>query len=174
MPGSGKSLISKAALTLNIPVYSCGDVIREEAIKKRLPLTHESLSKIMIEIREENGLGAVIKKLIPKLEKEENEVIVVEGIRSRAEVEELKNHFKSVKVLAVHSPPEVRFERLKMRGREDDPKTYMEFYARDEKELKIGIGEVIALADKVIVNEGLMKNFFLEALNILMEIKKDE
>ncbi|MBS7655132.1 AAA family ATPase [Candidatus Bathyarchaeota archaeon] len=174
MPGSGKSLISKAALTLNIPVYSCGDVIREEAVKKELPLTYESLSKIMIEIREENGLAAVIKKLIPKLKEEKSRVIVVEGIRSRAEVEELKNYFKSVKVLAVHSPPKVRFKRLKMRGREDDPKTYMDFQSRDEKELKIGIGEVIALADKIIINEGLMKNFFLEALNILMEIKKDE
>jgi dephospho-CoA kinase len=174
MPGSGKSLIYKAAFKLNIPVYSCGDIIREEAVKKGLPLTHENLSKIMIEVREENGLAAVVKKLIPKIIEGESEVVVVEGVRSRAEVEELKNHFESVKVLAVHASPEARFKRLKMRGREDDPKTYIEFYARDEKELKLGIGEVIALADKIIINEDLMEKFFLEALNVLKEIKKDE
>jgi len=173
MPGSGKSLISKAAANLNLPVYSCGDVIREEAIKNGLPLTHENLSKIMIKIREKNGEAAVVKKIIPKILMEKNSIVVVEGIRSRAEVEELKKHFK-VKVLAVHSSPKARFERLKMRGREDDPKTYMEFSSRDEKELKLGIGEVIALADKIIVNEGLIETFLFKALNVLKEIKEDE
>ncbi len=174
MPGSGKSLVSKAAINLNLPVYSCGDVIREEAIKKGLSLTHENLSKIMIEIREKNGAAAVVKKLIPKIMMDNKEVAVVEGVRSRAEVEELKKHFKNVKILAIHASPKVRFERLKMRSREDDPKTYEEFSSRDEKELKLGIGEVIALADKMIINEDLIENFFLKALNILKEIKENE
>ena len=100
MPGSGKSLVSKAAINLNLPVYSCGDIIREEAIKKGLSLTHENLSKIMIEIRERNGAAAVVKKLIPKIMMDNKEVAVVEGVRSRAEVEELKKHFKNVKILA--------------------------------------------------------------------------
>lgn len=173
MPGSGKSLISKAAINLNLPVYSCGDVIREEATKNGLSLTHENLSKIMIEIREKNGDAAVVKKIIPKITMEKENMIVVEGIRSKAEVEELKKYF-NVKVLAVHSSPKVRFERLKARRRSDDPKTFMEFSLRDEKELKLGIGEVIALADKMIINEDLIENFFLKALNILKEIKEDE
>ncbi|MBS7657853.1 MAG: AAA family ATPase [Candidatus Bathyarchaeia archaeon] len=173
MPGSGKSLISEAAINLNFPVYSCGDVIREEAIKNNLSLTHENLSKIMIEIRKKNGEAAVVKKIIPKIMNNEGNIIVVEGIRSRAELEELKKYF-NVKVLAVHASPKVRFERLKTRGRSDDPKTYMEFSLRDEKELKLGIGEAIALADKMLINEDSIEKFFYMALNVLKEIERDE
>jgi dephospho-CoA kinase len=43
---------------------------------------------------------------------------------------------------------------LRTRGRSDDPSNWEEFEERDLRELKVGLGEVIALADEMIVNEG--------------------
>ena len=56
-------------------------------------------------------------------------------------------------IVAVHASPRTRFSRLSTRGRRDDPKSWEEFVARDMKELGFGIGDVIALADVMVVNE---------------------
>lgn len=34
MPGSGKSIVAEAARELGLPVYTMGDVVREEALKR--------------------------------------------------------------------------------------------------------------------------------------------
>ncbi len=55
--------------------------------------------------------------------------------------------------MAIHASPKTRFQRLLSRGRSDDPKTWETFYERDNRELNVGLGHVIALADTVVVNE---------------------
>ena len=39
------------------------------------------------------------------------------------------------------------------RGRSDDPKSWEEFADRDARELGVGIGDVIALAQEMLINE---------------------
>jgi len=53
----------------------------------------------------------------------------------------------------------LRFERLKLRQREDDSTDYNVFKKRDEQELNFGIGSVIALSDKIIINESDIESF---------------
>jgi dephospho-CoA kinase len=55
--------------------------------------------------------------------------------------------------VAVHASPRTRCERLISRGRSDDPKNWEEFVERDSRELSVGIGNVIALAEEMLVNE---------------------
>ena len=69
-----------------------------------------------------------------------------------AEVEALRGEHL-VAIVAVHSSPETRYERLVARGRSDDPKSWEEFADRDARELGVGIGDVIALAQEMLVNE---------------------
>jgi len=82
-------------------------------------------------------------------------------VRSLDEIRTFKDAFPEEKIIiiAVHSSPRKRFERLSKRGRSDDPKTWSEFEARDWKELKFGIGSVIALADYLIVNENHISEY---------------
>ncbi|AFK22493.1 dephospho-CoA kinase [Pyrococcus sp. ST04] len=157
MPGSGKGEVAKAFQKRGIPVVSMGDAIREEADRRGIPRTPEGLKHVSLKVREELGPGAVAILTIPKIRKllEIEPVVVIEGVRSPYEVEEFRREFseEEILILAVHSPPKIRFERLRKRGRSDDPKTWEEFVDRDKKELKFGIGEVIALADYMIVND---------------------
>ncbi|MCX8170078.1 MAG: hypothetical protein N3D72_03195, partial [Candidatus Methanomethyliaceae archaeon] len=60
-------------------------------------------------------------------------------------------------LIAIHSSPSTRFKRLIKRGRSDDPKNLEEFITRDMREIKIGIGSVIALADVMFINEGTIE-----------------
>ncbi|MDK2869102.1 MAG: hypothetical protein PWP39_337 [Pyrococcus sp.] len=157
MPGSGKSVVAKEFEKRGIPVVSMGDAIREEAEKRGIPKTPEGLKEVSLKVREELGPGAVAILTVPKVRGllELNPIVVVEGVRSPYEVEEFRKEFKNeeIKVVAIHSSPKSRFQRLLRRQRSDDPKTWEEFVDRDRKELSFGIGEVIALADYIIVNE---------------------
>jgi dephospho-CoA kinase len=56
-------------------------------------------------------------------------------------------------LVAVHASPKRRFSLLKERGRKDDPVSREMFVQRDERELGVGIGRAIALADEIIPNE---------------------
>lgn len=152
MPGSGKAIVSKVASSRGIPVLVCGDVVREETKKRGLAPTPENTGKVMLAIRQEEGPAVVAKRLIPKIASSAAPLLVVEGVRSMAEVEALRRDHL-VAIVAVHSSPETRYERLVARGRSDDPKSWEEFADRDARELGVGIGDVIALAQEMLINE---------------------
>lgn len=152
MPGSGKSLVSKIAASRGIPILVGGDIIREETEKRGLAPTPENMGDVMLALRGEEGLAVVAEKLIPKIASSSSPVVVVEGVRSIAEVDALKKEH-TVAIVAVHASPRTRYERLIRRGRSDDPKNWDEFVERDSRELGVGIGSVIALAEEMLVNE---------------------
>jgi dephospho-CoA kinase len=56
--------------------------------------------------------------------------------------------------IAVHASPETRFQRLFRRKRSDDPQGWESFLQRDMRELSLGLGNVIATADYMTINEG--------------------
>ena len=69
-----------------------------------------------------------------------------------------KENFDNFIILSVFANPALRFERLKNRMREDDSTDYNVFKARDQTELTFGIGDVISLSDKLIINESDMES----------------
>jgi len=162
LPGSGKSVFSKVAEKNSIPVVSLGDVVREEARKRGLDLSAENLGKIATELRQRYGKDIMARRVITKLLYSESPIIVVDGVRSLDEVEYFKKFFDVV-IVAIHTSPKTRFSRLRARGRPDDPRSWSDFRERDERELSLGIGNVIALADFMIVNEEISLSEF-EAL----------
>jgi dephospho-CoA kinase len=165
LPGSGKGVVSRVAKKLGIPIISMGDVIRDEAKKRG-----EKSGDVAVELRKEYGEFVVAERCVETIKKYLNtndssknkimiksKIFMVEGIRSQYEVEIFKKNFKNFKVIAVHSTPKTRYKRLKRRKRPDDSKEKSEFLIRDKRELSFGIGNVIATADYMIINEGPLK-----------------
>ncbi len=83
--------------------------------------------------------------------------VVVDGIRSMAEVEAFRRKCDVI-LVAVDASPERRFELLRERGRRDDPLTYEMFVERDRRELGVGIAKAIALADETVSNQHATQN----------------
>jgi dephospho-CoA kinase len=154
MPGSGKSLVVQSMRDLGYAVVTMGDVIREETAKRGFEPTPQNVGKVMLELRKEGGAGVVADKCIYKIEQNPSQKIVVDGLRSFVEAEVFMQRLPNFILVAVHSAPQVRFERLSTRGRSDDPKTWDVFHERDMRELGVGIGNAIALAERVIINDG--------------------
>ena len=170
LPGAGKAIASSLAKDRSIPVFSCGDVIREEASDRRLLPTPENLGRLMLEMRKEYGPDIMAKRLEPKIKMVQPDLVVVEGLRSLDEVEAFKKVF-NVAILAIHSPPEQRFQRLLKRKRSDDPRNMEEFRERDYRELAVGVGSVIALADNLIVNDSTIEAFKLKLNRFYEEVR---
>ncbi len=152
MPGAGKSLASSVMKDRGIKVFVSGDIIRAEARKKKLKFTRKNLGDLMLKVRKEEGMGAVAKRLIPMVEEVPSRVVVYEGARSIQEVEELRKKYRVVTV-AIQSSGRARFQRLLRRRRSDRPRGWRDFVERDNRELGVGIGKLVALADRTLENE---------------------
>ena len=174
MPGAGKTEAVRFAEQNGCGVIVMGDEVRQEAKKRGLAPTPENLGRLMLELREKEGPAVIARRCIPKIMALPKRVVVVDGVRSLAEVREFRKHFPSFKIIAVHASPEVRFQRLFSRRRSDDPEKWESFIERDLRELEVGLGDIIAVADYMIVNEG-GKEELKDAVNrILRHVMEDE
>ena len=170
MPGSGKGVFRRTVLKLGYPVVTMGDEVREEVKRRNLQPTPENLGKTMLNLRELDGPAAIAKRCVPKVEKATERLVVIDGIRSLLEVEEFKKHFPNFVLVAIHTNPKTRYKRLSRRKRSDDPTDWETFMERDMRELGIGMGAVISIADHVIVNEGTLAELKDKIRQVLVEV----
>ena len=154
MPGSGKSTVVSTLKTKGFEALNLGDGVRAEAKRRNLEPTGDNLGKLMLELREKNGPGAIAALLTEPIKNSQSKVIIVDGVRSVAEIEVLKN-VGSVKLLSIEATADTRYKFLSSRGRSDDPTTREKFEERDNRELGVGIGESIAIADETISNSNI-------------------
>ena len=172
MPGAGKGSAMETAKKAGYPVVVMGDLIREETEKRGLSPTPDNMGRIMLKIREEGGPGVVAKRCLLKIRDSNGQTVIVEGIRGLAEVNELKEHFPDMFLVAIHASPKKRAQRLRRRGRSDDPKTWEEFQKRDLRELVVGVGSVVAISDHIIINEGTPKQLDHNMSKMLKKVEK--
>jgi len=149
LPGSGKSLVSDVARSMGIRVLVMGDVVRREGV--RLGISPSEAAVLMrrnwgaryFAVSLLEGVGPVDKGF------------VIEGIRSMREVEAIEDAFGSrLFLIYVVASWRTRFERLRGRGREDDPRSVEDFMNRDYRELRFGLGDLASRADYFILNDG--------------------
>jgi dephospho-CoA kinase len=154
MPGAGKSTIVSKLKEQGYETFSLGDGVRSEAKKQNLEPTGENLGKLMLELREKNGPGAIAELLKNSIQNSTHEIIIIDGIRSIHEINVLKKT-GNLKLLAVNASPNTRFEFLSDRKRSDDPLTREKFEERDNREIGVGLQEIIQLADESIENNNV-------------------
>lgn len=159
MPGAGKSLVVETARELGYDIVVMGDVVREQTRLRGLEPTPQNVGKVMLDLRVQEGNYVIAKKCIPKIEQQTSIKVLVDGLRSLHEAEIFKEHFPKFTLVAVHAPPQTRFDRLFRRARSDDPKNFEVFCERDTRELGVGLGNVIAMAEKILVNDDSIEGF---------------
>lgn len=159
MPGAGKTTVANYLSEKGIPLLIMGDVVREVAENDGLEPTSDNLAKLMLRLRKRNGPEAVAHLIVNKIKlmkKEDNQlsVVIVDGVRSMAEVQVLRL-IGSVKLLAIHGSTLTRYTHVRERGRSDVPSNIVEFDKRDKIEMNVGISNAIALADETISNNDI-------------------
>ncbi len=170
MPGAGKGVFRRTVQRISYPVVTMGDEVREEVKRRNLKPTPKNLGKTMLNLRELEGPVAIAKRCIPKLKNATGKIVFIDGIRSLVEVDEFKKHFPNFILIAIHTAPKTRYQRLFRRRRSDDPTNWETFMERDLRELGIGMGAVISIADQVIVNKGTLPQLRQKIMQVLKEV----
>ncbi|MEW6069663.1 MAG: AAA family ATPase [Candidatus Thermoplasmatota archaeon] len=170
MPGAGKTEFVKIARKKGFGVYRMGDAVWNWVKQMGLELTNDNVARIADSERGKHGRGIWAERTLETIE-EKGKRIVIDGIRSPEEIEIFKNYFTNFVLVAVHAQRELRLKRLAGRKRVDDVKTIEDFTARDERELRWGIGKVIENADFLIVNEGSISKFRKDVVKLLDEVQ---
>ena len=175
MPGSGKSVFAEHANNNGYKTVVMGDVVRSKVLENGDEPTPESGRKMMIELREKYGEEAIAHLTcltIDKLTEQGESKIIIDGIRSQAEVIHFREHLgKDFIIVAIHGDPLIRYNRLKLRGRSDAPKTEEDFTKRDEAELKLGLGETIAFSNYILSNNTSLESFKESSISLLNNLK---
>ena len=159
MPGAGKTTVARYLSQKGIPLLIMGDVVREVAEIDGLEPTSDNLAKLMLRLRKKSGPQAIAHLIVDKIKlmKEKDKklsVVIVDGIRSMAEVQVLRL-IGTVKLLAIHGSTLTRYTHVKERRRSDVPSNIDVFDKRDKIEMEVGISNAIALADESISNNDI-------------------
>lgn len=166
LPGSGKSEAVRIAEKVGIKVVRMGDEVRAEVARRKLEFNDENLGKVASEMREKEGMDVWAKRCLDRLK--EN-ITVIDGIRNIEEVETFRKNIDDFVLIAIHASPKTRYNRLIKRGREDDSLSIEDLKKREERELGWGIGNVVAMADIIIINEESLDEFRKKIKKILEE-----
>ena len=161
MPFSGKSEAVKIAKEMNIPVFRMGDMVWEEVENRRLELNEKNVGTIADQMREEYGMDIWARRTLEKIRLlGESESIVIDGIRNIEEIDAFRRELGGgFVVIAVEAAYEIRQKRALNRSRKDDSNDVEKIKERDRRELRWGLGVVIASADVVVSNEGGIEEF---------------
>jgi dCMP deaminase len=173
---AGKSTVAEYLIKKGFYYYSLSDVIREELVKEGKEITREALIAKGNELRKKYGPDILAKKILEKLTPDRN--YIIDSIRTVAEA---KKFFETGKMTLIYvtASQETRFNRMKARKREGDPKSFEAFKMIEELELtsKDEFGqqllEVFKLANKKIENETNFADLYDKIDRILSEISEE-
>ena len=192
MPGSGKSVASNVARIVGLEVVVMGDVIRGEAARLGLSPTDENLGNVGNMLRAREGPKAVAKRTLELARKSGKDFVVVDGLRSKEEVEFFRKNSDDFRLVEVCASAKSRLSRIANRGRSDDANSEIEtkqgskialscddslqktaeaLAKRECRELGWGMCEAFDEADLRIDNNGDLDEFKAKVEAFLREIE---
>ncbi|ALV61817.1 Dephospho-CoA kinase archaeal, predicted [Thermococcus sp. 2319x1] len=151
-------------LTHNLSEYSW----LPEVPEKSEP-TRDKLIEYGRYLKETYGEDILIRLALDKKRNCEN--VVIDGVRSREETEEIKK--RGGVIIYVEASPEIRYERLKKRnaGKDKVIKSFEDFLRADEAEEKLyHTSKLKDLADFLIVNEGTLEELKAKVEGIITSL----
>lgn len=175
MCGSGKSIASDYLEECGYKKVYFGGVTMEVLKEKGLDVTPENEKMIREKLREEHGMGAYAKLLLPRIiEYSSENPTVLDGLYSWDEYKILKDELKdNLTVIAIITTKELRYDRLSKR--EVRPLTREEAEKRDIAEIEnLAKGGPIAFADYYISNDSDIVAYKKQLNNIINEITRGE
>lgn len=169
----GKGLSAEYLKKKGFYYLSLSDFIREELAEENAEITRESMIAKGNDLRARFGPGILAQRAIQRMEKDRN--YIVDSIRNPGEVRELKK-LRNFVLVHVYAPPEIRFARMKARGRESDPQTFEAFQKIEEAEMKKegqNLGETIGMADRKIENDAEVQDLYDKWDLLLPQLSKE-
>lgn len=157
--GAGKGEAASFFKDNGFESYSLSDLIREELKKRGTPITRSNLIRTGNELRLRFGSDILARRVMERIKGK----AVIDSIRNISEVEYFRQQSGFI-LLAIDAPAEIRFQRVKKRGRDESAETLQEFLAKEKEEMgrdkdRQQIQECMAAADFLVINDGTIEDF---------------
>jgi dephospho-CoA kinase len=151
--GAGKGEVAACLAKKGYAYFSLSDEIREELQKKGKEITRDSLIAMGNSLRQRYGADILARRIAKKAKGK----AIIDSIRNSREAAYLRKRGEFV-LVAVDAPVELRYERVKRRGRLESAASLEEFVAKEKEEMAGGKAEqqlsrVMAMADFTIFND---------------------
>lgn len=165
--GAGKSTVVEYLVRYHGYIhFSARGYLAEQLRTRDLVADRPSMRQLANELRAEHGNDMIVTAALSKCTKDGLKYLIIDSIRTLAEVETLKSN--GGVLLVVDADTHVRYERITRRGSKTDTVTFDQFIAQEKQESNDsdphGMQKmpVMALADHTIMNNGTVAE--LEAL----------
>lgn len=156
--GAGKGEAASFFVANGYTYFSLSDVIREELQKEKQEITRDSMIRMGNDMRQNFSPDILARRAAEKIEGK----TVIDSIRNPHEVDFLRSQGHFI-LLSIDAPVKIRFERVKMRGREESATSLQEFMDKEAEEM--GADETgqqllacMDLADHTIINDGTLED----------------
>lgn len=172
MCGSGKSVACDYLENLGYKKVYFGGVTMDKLKESGLEITPDNEKMMREKLRQDLGMGAYAKVLLPKIkELSINNDVVLDGLYSWDELVILNNEFKMT-TIAVVEDKKLRYERLEKRVVR--PFSKSDAIKRDISEIEnIAKAGPIAYADYYIFNNSTINDFHNRLAEILNDLGSD-
>lgn len=168
---AGKGTVADYLVSKGYEYYSLSDEIRLELRRRGLEETRDNLRDLGNELRNVHGYGVLAEMLSSRVSYD----AVIDSIRHPMEVEALRGFYDFVMV-SVDAPIELRYERAKERGREENASSLEEFRQKEELEKGEGGGQQIhrtmEASDYILFNDSNMDGLQKKIDDFLVYCKK--
>lgn len=116
--------------------FSMGDIIRNIAKERGLPLKRENLQKIREEYDAIYGRDFTPKQIVSQIRLTKKQNVIITGIRTVEEYLHLKSQLNIILVF-VYADEKIRFQRMLKRAEEKDEANLLDLKKRMDKEEKL-------------------------------------
>lgn len=163
--GAGKSEVAKYFMRKGYKYFSLSDLLREELKRRGKEITRDNLIRLGNELRLRSGSDILARMLMERV-REIEDPIIIDSLRNPAEI----NYFRqqgNFLLIAVDAPVEIRFARVKSRGRNESAEDLEEFIAKEREEMSEAseaqqLQKCLEMADIKIWNDGSLEQLYAQ------------
>jgi len=133
--GSGKDTVANFFVkNCKFKKVTMSDFLRRIERNRKTKPTRDNLRKLQNEIRKKYGEEILMDMLLTEIVERNFKNVVIAGLRTSMDLKLTKQKLKA-KIIFADAKPDVRFTRLRKRGRQGDPKNFNEFLHQDSLEM---------------------------------------
>ncbi len=167
--GSGKDTASEhIAKKYGHHIIDYANILRDICRREGLELTRDNLQNLRIKY----GNTFLGEEAVRQAKSSGHSKILFTPIRRSEDFLIPKEKLENVVMILVEADPKVRFERLKVRGRENDAKDFFEFQRQETREFEIfDFKKTFSHADYKINNNGSREELYKQIDKIIEKIE---
>jgi dephospho-CoA kinase len=168
--GSGKDVVAKYIEDrYGYFLIDYATKLRELCRKEGMEVTRDNLQMLRLKY----GNTFLAEAVVEEIKKSSSTKIILSPMRRSEDFLIPKKEFPECKLIVIAASDVIRYERLRARERENDPKTIEEFRRQESREFEIfDLNKTFSYADYVIENEGTMETLKNRVDKLMQEIEK--